>query len=69
MLPGTTVKLAKVHLKKPNHFVRQSALIHNANFKSALLIETQANSAFGMPRSLDPGGLGSAHKNRLASEH
>ena len=48
MHPGTALKLAKARLKRPHHFSRQSALTHNANFKSALLIQTQANGAFGI---------------------
>ena len=59
----------QAHLKRRHRFPRQLALIENANFESALLIETQANSAFGMPRSLDPGGLASVHNNWLGSEH
>lgn len=69
MLPGAALKLAKAHLERPHHFSRQLALVHNANFTSSLLIDTQANGAFGMPRSLDPGGLRSAQNNWLASEH
>ena len=69
MLPRTASKLAKEYLKRPHHFSRHFAWIHNANLKSALLIETQANEAFRMPRSLDRGGLGSAQNNWLPSKH
>ncbi len=68
MLPGTAFKFAKEYLKRPHHFSRQFALTHNANLKSALLIETQPNDAFRMPRSLNPGGLGSAQNNWLSSK-
>ena len=42
--PRTTLELAEDISVLP-----AMASIHNANFKSALLIDTQANGAFGMP--------------------
>lgn len=55
MSPGAALKLA--------------GWIHNANFKSALLIRIQASGVFGVSRSLEGLRLGSASRSWLASDH